>query len=84
MKVKSPAGEFEITLEEADVEEGRVVVRGRMGVWDSKIYMEPHELAAFLVIMLKPKVLLFLLSLPFRFAFNVIFGSDKSDKENGG
>ncbi len=74
MKVVSPAGEFEMTLEEADVEEGRVVVRGRMGVWDANIYMEPSDLASFFTIMLRPKVFMFLLSLPFRAAFKAIFG----------
>ena len=67
MKVVSPAGDFEILIKEAEVEGNSVIIKGQMGVWDSKIYLSPDDLWLFASIFLRPSVLLFVLQLPFRF-----------------
>ena len=69
MKVVSPAGDFEILIKEAGVEGNSVIIKGQMGVWDSKIYLSPSDLWLFVSIFLCPSVLLFLLQLPFRILF---------------
>lgn len=63
--MESPAGDFEIKLKEARVEGGHIVIRGELGVWDSKIYMTHRDLFKVISIMLQPSVLWFLLKLPF-------------------
>jgi hypothetical protein len=69
VKVVSPAGDFEILIKEAEVEGNSVIIKGQMGVWDSKIYLSPGDLWLFTSIFLRPSVLLFLLQLPFRILF---------------
>ena len=66
MKVVSPAGDFEILIKEAEVEGNSIIIKGQMGVWDSKIYLSPGDLWLFASIFLRPSVLLFLLQLPLR------------------
>lgn len=69
MKVVSPAGDFEILIKEAEIEGNSVIIKGQMGVWDSKIYLSPGDLWLFASIFLRPSVLLFLLQLPFKILF---------------
>jgi hypothetical protein len=64
LKVSSPAGDFEIVIKDAGIEEDFVVLKGQMGVWDSKIYLSPSDLWLFASILLRPSILLFLLKLP--------------------
>jgi hypothetical protein len=66
LKVSSPAGDFEIVIKGAGIEEDFVVLKGQMGVWDSKIYLSPNDLWLFASILLRPSILLFLLKLPLR------------------
>lgn len=66
MKVSSPAGDFEITVNDSTVEDDNIVITGQMGVWDSKIYMKPSDLVEFAKVILKPEVIMFLLKYPFR------------------
>ncbi len=66
MRVSSPAGDFEIVVKDAGIEEDFVVLKGQMGVWDSKIYLSPGDLWLFTSILLRPSILLFLLKLPLR------------------
>ncbi len=61
MKVVSPAGEFEITVNESSVEDGKIVIKGQMGVWDSSIYMETSDVIKFTRIFLNPRVIWYLL-----------------------
>lgn len=76
MKVVSPAGDFEIKVSKADVEGRHIVVRGEMGVWDSKIYISPGDLWQFISIIMRPRVVLFLLGSPFRAIYESFFGED--------
>jgi len=69
LKVVSPAGDFEIVIKEAEVEGNSVVIKGQMGIWDSKIYLSPRDLWLFASIFFRPPVLLFLAKLPFRLLF---------------
>ena len=69
MKVSSPAGDFEITVNESTVEDDHIVIIGQMGVWDSKIYMKPADLISFSKVILTPQIILFLLKLPFKKLF---------------
>ena len=66
MKVVSPAGDFEITVHESSVEDDRIVIKGQMGIWDSKIYMSPSDVLQFGKIFLNPSVILYLLKAPFK------------------
>lgn len=75
MKVVSPAGDFEILIKEAEVEGKSVVIKGQMGVWDSKIYLSPGDLWLFTSLFFRPSVLLFLLKLPLRLLLNGIKGN---------
>jgi len=70
MKVTSPAGDFEIKVKDSSVEGDFVVLKGQMGVWDSKIYLSPGDLWLFTSILLRPQVLIFLLKLPFKYLFS--------------
>ena len=65
MKVVSPAGDFDIVIQDSVVEKDAIVLKGRMGVWDSKIYLKPIDLWIFTSMLLKPAILLFLLKYPF-------------------
>lgn len=65
MRVSSPAGDFEITVNDSTVEGDYIVITGQMGVWDSEIYMKPSDLISFAKVIMKPKILLFLLKFPF-------------------
>lgn len=69
MKVVSPAGDFEITVNESTVEDDMIVIKGQMGVWDSKIYMSPTDVLQFGKIFLNPSVLLYLIKAPFKSLF---------------
>lgn len=67
MRVSSPAGDFEIVVKDAGTEGDFVVLKGQIGVWDSKIYLSPGDLWLFASILFRPSILLFLLKLPLRF-----------------
>lgn len=79
MKVVSPAGDFEILIKEAEVEGNSVIIRGQMGVWDSKIYLSPGDLWLFASIFFRPSILLFILQLPFRLLFRRSRQNNKTD-----
>ena len=70
MKVVSPAGDFEITVQESMIEDDHIVIKGQMGVWDSKIYMKPSDVLTFTKVFLHPKILLFLIKVPFKSLFS--------------
>ena len=61
MKVVSPAGDFEITIEDSSVEQDSIVLKGQMGVWDSKIYLKPSDLFIFASMLIRPAIIVFLL-----------------------
>jgi hypothetical protein len=46
MKVTSPVGDFPFTVERIRVEDGRLVVHGRMGAWPSRVELAAADLPA--------------------------------------
>ncbi|NIN61653.1 MAG: hypothetical protein GTN99_09800 [Candidatus Dadabacteria bacterium] len=66
MKVVSPAGDFEITIENSSVEGDSIVLKGQMGVWDSKIYLKPGDLITFASMLIRPSIIMFLFKYPFK------------------
>ena len=66
MKVSTTAGDFEISIEDASVEGDFVVLKGKMGVWDSKTYLSVGDLWFLTTILLRPSVMSLLLKTPFR------------------
>ena len=44
MLIRSMAGDFEISIETFEIENGRLIMVGRMGVWDARTYITPREL----------------------------------------
>lgn len=69
MKVVSPAGDFEITVNESMIEDDKIVIMGQMGVWDSKIYMSTSDVLQFGKMFLNTAVILYLIKAPFKSLF---------------
>lgn len=69
MKVISPAGEFEISIQKSSIENNYIVLKGQMGVWDSKIYLKPKDLLLLVSVICKPSIIFFLLKLPILYIF---------------
>ncbi len=66
MRVISGAGEFEITVDKVVTREGTLVMVGTMGVWESETIIEPGDIVRLTRVSLTPRVLLYLLGLPWR------------------
>lgn len=69
MKVISPAGEFEIFINDSYLEDGYIILKGQMGVWDSKIYLKPRDLLIFISVLCKLHIIIFFLKLPIKYIF---------------
>jgi hypothetical protein len=65
-KMISQAGEMTVQLTEITPDGSNLIMIGQMGVWDSQIVVPPHEILAIMRLMLRPKVILFLVLAPFR------------------
>ena len=66
MIIKSPAGEFPITIERFEIEAGDLVIVGRMGVWDARTHVPPRDFLAILSkLLFSPSVLLYAVRAPF-------------------
>lgn len=66
MLIKSPAGEFPITIERFEVEGSELVIVGKMGVWDARTHVGPRDFLSVLgKLVLSPAVFLFALKAPF-------------------
>src|SRR5260221_12474227 len=64
--IKSPAGEFPITIERFEVEGSELVIVGKMGVWDARTHVGPRDFLSVMgKLVLSPAVLLFALKAPF-------------------
>jgi hypothetical protein len=64
--IKSPAGEFPITIERFEIEQGELVIVGRMGVWDARTHVPPRDFLAVLrKLFFSPAVLLYAVRAPF-------------------
>jgi hypothetical protein len=58
------AGDFEISIDRFETENGRLIMVGQMGVWDARTYITPRELVTVLGKLLHPRILFYLLKLP--------------------
>ena len=75
MRITSQAGDFVVDIQSMQVEGDKLVMIGKMGWWDSKLYFGSTEMLTMLGMMLvRPRVLLFLVILPFRVLFRVLTG----------
>jgi hypothetical protein len=64
--IKSPAGEFPISIDRFEVEKGELVIVGRMGVWDARTHVSAADFLRLLAkLLLSPAVLLYALKAPF-------------------
>lgn len=59
------AGDFEISVDRFETEKGRLILVGQMGVWDAKTYITPKELISVFAKLLHPRIILYLLQVPF-------------------
>lgn len=71
MKVVSPAGEFEILIQDSLVEGDSIVLKGQMGVWDTKIYLKPRDFWIVTTMLFRPSIIFFLLKYPFKIFLGV-------------
>lgn len=66
MLIKSPAGEFPITIERFEVEGRDLVIVGKMGVWDARTHVGPRDFLRVLgKLFLSPAVLVYAVKAPF-------------------
>ena len=64
-KIVSSAGEMEMSLVSIGVEGDNIVMKGKMGVWDSKISVAPQEALKIAGMMLNLSLILHIVKLPF-------------------
>ncbi len=64
-KITSSAGDMEMSLVSIGVEKDNIVMKGQMGVWDSKIIVTPQEALRMAGMMMKPAVIFYIFKLPF-------------------
>lgn len=64
-RMSSPAGDMEMKIANIDVVKGQMVIGGKFGVWDAKIYVEPQEVRQMIGMLLKRSVIGYVLKLPF-------------------
>jgi hypothetical protein len=66
MKLISPLGMYDLTPEELSVEAEGLVLQGKMGVWEARAIFTPEDLRRITRLMLRPRVLRYLLASLFR------------------
>jgi len=64
-RMSSPAGDMEMKITTIDVVQDQMVIGGKFGVWDAKIYVGPQEVRQLMGMFLQRKVIGFVLRLPF-------------------
>jgi len=73
MRISSRAGNFNMTIEEVTVENGDLVMTGKMGVWSAKTMLSAEELSQMLQSMkISAKVLDFAVLFAFRHIVGVV------------
>lgn len=65
MKVVTSEGEFAIEITELTREGDDLVMVGTMGVWEANTIIPAEEMIHLLRLSLKPKVIFYIISLPF-------------------
>lgn len=69
MRVESQAGKFVLGFEEMEPGQGGILITGKMGLWDAKVYMGFPEFLKILGMTLRPRMLGFLLKALFTGGF---------------
>lgn len=73
MRIKSRAGNFNMTIEDVAVEESELVMTGKMGVWSAKTMLSVQELQEMLKTMkISARVVDFLALFAFRYLVNLV------------
>jgi hypothetical protein len=65
MKLISPLGMYDLTAESLSVEEEGLVLQGKMGVWEATAIFAPEDLRQLAKLMLHPRILRYLVRVPF-------------------
>ena len=63
--IRSMAGDFEISIKTFEIKNGKLVMVGTMGVWDARTYFTPREVFATLAKLFRPRILFYMLQIPF-------------------
>ena len=66
MIIKSMAGDFEFAISRFEREDHKLVVVGKMGVWEAKTYISAQELVGVFGKLLSRSVLFYVLTLPYQ------------------
>ncbi len=75
MRIKSRAGNFNMTINEVGTENGELVLSGKMGVWQAKTYLSAEELQEMLkTLKIEASVIDFLALFGFRYLRNLLDG----------
>jgi len=77
MRIKSRAGNFNMTIEDVAVENGELVMTGKMGVWSAKTMLSVEELREMLGTM---KVSAKVVDFAAPFAFRYLVGLVEEDR----
>lgn len=64
-KMSSPAGDMAMKIDSIGVAGDQMVIGGKFGVWDAKIYVGPQEVRQMIGMVMTPQVIGFVLRLPF-------------------
>ena len=81
MRIKSRAGNFNMTINEVGTENGELVLTGKMGVWQAKTYLSAQELQEMLkVLKIEASVIDFLALFGFRYLRNLLDGRSAEDE----
>jgi len=83
MRIRSRAGNFNMTIEDVTVEDGNLVMTGKMGVWAAKTMLSVDELQEMLKTMkISATVVDFLALFAFRYLVNVV-EKDRARRDQG-
>jgi hypothetical protein len=66
MKLISTIGMYDLTAEELTVEEEGLVLQGKMGIWEARGIFTPGDIRQLTRLVLRPRILRYLLTLPFK------------------
>ena len=77
MRIKSRAGNFNMTIEDVGVENGELIMTGKMGVWSAKTMLSVDELQEMLGTM---KVSTKVIDFAALFAFRYLVGLVEEDR----
>ncbi|MBI4519091.1 MAG: hypothetical protein HY699_25150 [Deltaproteobacteria bacterium] len=81
MRIKSRAGNFNMTIDEVGTENGELVLSGKMGVWQAKTYLSAQELQEMLkTLKIEAGVLDFLALFGFRYLRRLLDGQVAAER----